>query len=163
MQYFTYNYECDNTVKYFITLPFVTLQIKLLQVKDLEKQVNLLNIESLKKEMSLNEQSKSEYEEMTTKIQRLKAEHAENVEEIEAEHGETIKRLQESMARDSKTLEDKIVFSHRQNMHEMTKAHKLSVDALKDQLEQKRVMDLNSFKHAARKELGKSFIQISQL
>ena len=113
-----------------------------------------MNIENLKKEMSLNEQSKSEYEELTSKMQQLKAEHAENIKEIEAEHKEAIKRLEESMARDAKTLEDKIVFSHRQNIHEMTKAHKLSVDVLKEQLEQKRVIDLNAFKHAARKELG---------
>ena len=37
----------------------------------------------------------------------------------------------------------------------MTKANKLSVDALKDQFEQKRQMDLNTQKMAARKELGK--------
>ena len=51
--------------------------------------------------------------------------------------------------------EDKLILAHRQNIHEMTKANKLSVDALKDQLEQKRVMDLNSLKMTARKELGK--------
>lgn len=54
----------------------------------------------------------------------------------------------------SQNQEDKLVLAHRQNIHEMTKANKLSVDALKDQLEQKRVMDLNTMKQSARKELG---------
>lgn len=51
-------------------------------------------------------------------------------------------------------LEDKLVLSHRQNIHELTKANKLSVDILKDQQEQKRLMDINTCKHAAKRDLG---------
>ncbi|KAL5262616.1 hypothetical protein ACHWQZ_G008124 [Mnemiopsis leidyi] len=124
-----------------------------LKVKELEKQVSVLNIEALKKEMSLNEQSKNDYLELNAKIQQLKADHAKNLKEIEEEHKDALKRLEESLTRDFKNQEDKLILAHRQNIHEMTKANKLSVDALKDQLEQKRLMDLNSLKMTSRKDL----------
>ena len=72
------------------------------QVKELEKQVSVLNIEALKKEMSLNEQSKNDYLELNAKIQQLKADHAKNLKEIEEEHKDALKRLEESLTRDFK-------------------------------------------------------------
>ena len=71
-------------------------------MKELEKQVSVLNIEALKKEMSLNEQSKSEYLELNAKIQQLKIDHAQNIKEIEEEHKDALKRLEESLIRDFK-------------------------------------------------------------
>lgn len=82
----------------------IKLIIFALQVKDLEKQVSLLNIEAMKKEMSLNEQSKSEYEVLNAKIQQLKADHAQNIKELEEEHEDAIKRLEESYLRDFKVI-----------------------------------------------------------
>ncbi|XP_063691217.1 protein FAM184A-like isoform X1 [Bolinopsis microptera] len=123
------------------------------KVKELEKQLSVLNVEALKKEMSLNEQSKSEYLELNAKIKQLKIDHAQNIKEIEEEHKDAMKRLDESLTRDFKNQEDKLVLAHRQNIHEMTKANKLSVDVLKDQFEQKRTLDINTLKMTARKEL----------
>lgn len=61
-----------------------------------------MNIEALKKEMSLNEKSQSDYEELQAKIQQLKKDHMVNIKENEAEHKEAIKRLEESIKRDAK-------------------------------------------------------------
>ena len=111
-------------------------------------------MESLKKEMSLNEQSKSEYEELNSRMQQLKREHAAQLAALEAEYAETLSGQTELLKKEHKNIQEKLVLSHRQNIHELTKANKLSVDALKDQLEQKRQMDVNTAKQAAKRELG---------
>ena len=120
----------------------------------MEKELSLLNIESLKKEMNMNAQSKTEYEELQTRIILIKQEHTEYLAQLDVEHKEALGRQATSLKRDAKNLEDKLILQHRQNMHEITKANKLSVDALKDQFDQRRIMELNTCKHAARKEMG---------
>lgn len=52
--------------------------------------------------MSLNQQSKSEYEELNAKIQLLREQHAKNIQDIEEEHKDALKRKEEAMKRDAK-------------------------------------------------------------
>lgn len=126
------------------------------KVAALEKEISLQNIESLKKQMDQNENREAEYQALNQKIIDLKNEHAQHVLDLQHEHTDKMKRLEESLKKDAKNSEDKIVSAHRQSIHEMTKANKLSVNVLKDQLEQKRLMDINTQKNQLKAEMDKN-------